>query len=287
METAVTRCFLWSLLLVLPVQAVNGQRNGLLIVAHGADSGWNAGVRQVVAQLSWKGPVEVSFLMGAEAVSASWDRALERLQSSPIDSIVVVPLMVSSHGAHTRQIRHYAGELAELPKELLGHAHGVMARPRLPVRVTAALDASPELGLVLLDRWMERGAADRLRPVVLVAHGPTTDADALEWERALMLANAPLRAALNDRPLRVGLLRDDAAPPERAKAVQAIRDTIAALSRRHGDSVLVMTVLISSGGINRIKVPTDLAGTPMRYAGVVLAPHAQVARWIERVAEGK
>ena len=99
-----------------------------------------------------------------------------------------------------------------------------------------------------------------------------------------MLANAPLRAALNDRPLRVGLLRDDAAPPERAKAVQAIRDTIAALSRRHGDSVLVMTVLISSGGIDRIKVPADLAGTPMRYAGVVLAPHAQVARWIERVA---
>jgi hypothetical protein len=80
------------------------------------------------------------------------------------------------------------------------------------------------------------------------------------------------------------MLRDDAAPAERARAVTALRDTIAAVAARDGDSVLVMTVLISSGGINRVTVPRDLAGMPMRYAGVVLAPHPALARWIERVA---
>jgi sirohydrochlorin ferrochelatase len=283
----VSRFLLPGSLLVVLVSPLTAQRQGLLVVAHGADSGWNAGVRQVVAQVEWQGPVELVFLMGPEAERSSWNAAVTRLESQPIDSIVVVPLMVSSHGAHTRQIQHYAGQLAELPAALAGHAHAHVERPRLPVRVTAALDAAPELGQVLLARWQERDSADRRRPVVLVAHGPTTDDDARAWETALLRANAPLYQALDGLPLQVGLLRDDAPPAERARAVSAIRDTIAALSQRHGDSVLVMTVLISSGGINRVKVPNDLAGTPMRYAGVVLAPHPQLARWIERVAGGK
>lgn len=286
MNRILRTCMLLLALLLGPATALHGQRNGLLVVAHGADSSWNDGVRQVVAQVDWRGPVELAFLMGGEAATASWDRGLDRLESASVDSIIVVPLMVSSHGAHTRQIRHYAGELPELPEALRGHVHGAMKRVRVPVRVTDALDAAPELGEVLLERWQSRDADDRLRPVVLVAHGPTTDADAAQWERALLQANAPLRTALAGMPLRVGLLRDDAPPAERSRAVKAIRDTITALAARHGDSVLVMTVLISSGGINRVKVPADLAGTPMRYAGVVLAPHPMLARWIERVAGG-
>ena len=260
------------------------QQRGLLIVAHGADSGWNAGVRQVVAQVRWNGPVELAFLMGPEAHTASWNAALSRLESTGPDSIIVVPLMVSSHGAHTRQIQHYAGVLAELPAALAGHGHGPARQPVVPVRVADALDAAPELGRILLDRWQSRTVADRTRPVMLVAHGPTGDVDAVRWEGALLEANGPLIAALDGRPLRVGLLRDDAPAPERARAVAAIRDTIAALATRHADSVLVMTVLVSSGGIDRVTVPRDLEGTPMRYAGVVLSPHPMLARWIERVA---
>ena len=280
------RCLLVSMMLLLghPLAA---QRTGLLVVAHGADSGWNARVREVVAAVRWDGPVELAFLMGAEAESASWNGAVTRLDAAGIDSLVVVPLMVSSHGAHTRQIRHYAGELAELPSVLAGHDHGPTLRPRAATRVTAALDASPELGQILLARWRERPSSDHARSVVLVAHGPTGDQDAARWEAAILSANAPLAAALKNRVLRVGLLRDDAPPPERARAVAAIRDSIVAIAARDADSVLVMTVLISSGGINRVTVPRDLADTPMRYAGVVLAPHLALARWIERMAGGK
>jgi hypothetical protein len=47
---------------------------------------------------------------------------------------------------------------------------------------------------------------------------------------------------------------------------------------------MVMTVLVSSGLIDRVRVPADLAGTPMRYAPTVLAPHPALARWIARMA---
>jgi hypothetical protein len=120
--------------------------------------------------------------------------------------------------------------------------------------------------------------------VLLVAHGPSTDADALAWEEALRVATAPLAIALDDTPLRIGLLRDDAPAPVRARAVAALRDTVTALAARSADSVLVMTVLVSSGSIDRVRIPQDLAGLPIHYAGMSLAPHPALARWIERVA---
>ena len=45
-----------------------------------------------------------------------------------------------------------------------------------------------------------------------------------------------------------------------------------------------MPVLISTGRIDRVTIPKDLAGLPVRYAPMVLAPHAALAQWIERVA---
>lgn len=262
-------------------------QTGLLVVAHGADSSWNAKVREVVAQVQWRGPVRTVFLMGAEAQSASWGAGVQQLMAAGAKSLVVVPLMVSSHGSHTRQVMFYGGALPERPAELANgghdhHHHG--GTPPVPTRVTSALDDAPELGEALAARWRELPAADRARPLVLVAHGPNADADVSRWIAGIRSATAPLAAALGDKPLHIGLLRDDAPREVRAAAVQGIRDTITALATQHGDSVTVMTVLVSSGQINRVKVPQDLAGMPMRYVGAALAPYPALARWIERVA---
>jgi sirohydrochlorin ferrochelatase len=83
----------------------------------------------------------------------------------------------------------------------------------------------------------------------------------------------------------VGLLRDDAAPEVRAEAVRAIRDTISALARAAGDSVVVMPLLLSTSKLSQVKVPADLEGLPVRYTRTPLAPLPPLARWIERVAE--
>jgi sirohydrochlorin ferrochelatase len=276
------------LALALGTAPLSGQ-TGLLVVAHGADSSWNQRVREVMAEVTWDGPMRVAFLMGPEAATASWDAAITGLLADGADSLVVVPLMVSTHGSHVRQIEHYAGLRADLPPELarMGHAHHAAARPSVPVRVTTALDAAPELGEALAARWSALPGTDRARPLVLVAHGPTAAEDVEPWITGIRRATAPLERALRGRPLHVGLLRDDAPPEIRAAAVAGLRDTITTLAAAHGDSVTVMTVLISSGQINRVKVPQDLDGMPMRYVGAALAPHPAIARWIERVAAGR
>lgn len=262
---------------------------GLLLVAHGADSIWNARVDAVAASVEWPGPVETVYLMGSAAESRTWDYALTRLVERGATRAIAVPLMVSSYGAHVRQIQYYAGEIPELPPVLasMGHmGHHAGSNP-IPISVTGALDGAPELGIVLRDRFMALSERERSAPVVLVAHGPSNEADVPNWVLGIHRAMGPLAAAHAGAPIRIGLLRDDADPPIRARAIAALRDTITALAGRAGDSVTVMTVLVSSGQIDRVKVPNDLAGLPMRYVGSVLAPHPALAVWVARMANAE
>lgn len=268
-----------------------GSKTGLLIVAHGADSGWNANVRATVSQVQWAhGPVTVAFLMGSEAESASWTSGINALANKGVSRVIAVPLMVSTHGSHVEQIRFYAGEIAALPKELeammaqMGHAHTGHMPNAVPVVTTRALDDAPELGDALYERWKGLPDADRRRPLMLVAHGPNDSASAVLWERDILKTSSRLEALVSPHPTRVALLRDDAPAPVRARAVAAMRDTIAALAGRSHDSVTVLPVLISTGDVNRVKIPADIAGLPVRYQPVGLAPTAALARWIERRA---
>ena len=272
-----------ALLLALP--AAGQAQQGLLLVAHGAGHEWNARVRQTLEQVRWtRGPAGVAFLMGEEADSAGWEAVVARLVRDGAKEIVVVPLMVSSHGSHYRQIRYYAGELDSLPPELAAHDHhSAHATPAVPMRVTAALDAAPELAEALAGRWSELDEHDRSRPLLLVAHGPNSASDAERWIADISAVSEGLKQATG-RELHVALLRDDAPAAVRAAAVQAMRDSVLAMAARAGDSVVAMPVMISSGAITRTKIPRDLAGLPLRYHAEPLAPHAALARWIERSA---
>jgi sirohydrochlorin ferrochelatase len=260
-------------------------QTGILVVAHGADSGWDAPVKAVVKQVKWNGPVQLAFLMGDDAASLSLANGARELVRAGAKRIVVVPFMVSTWGGHVRQIESAVatGKTGGPDPTMGGMSMGPPETlPAVPTRVTGALDSAGELGAAFRAQWQQLSAVDRHRPLMLVAHGPDTDAEAALWISNIKAATRDLASQLADHAVHVGLLRDDAPAPVRAAAVAGIRDTIMALARASGDSVMVMTVLISSGSINETKVPTDLVGMPMHYDGSALAPNPALARWIER-----
>lgn len=263
-------------------------QTGLLVVAHGAGPEWNAKVRETVAQVQWKnGPLAVAFLMGPEADSSGWDAGVKALVQGGAKEIVAVPLMVSTHGGHVRQIEYYAGLRTSLPEELMNHGDHPMnhGAPPVPIRVTTALDAAPELGVALAERWQGLTARDRQRPVVLVAHGPSDAEEARAWVRNITSAASVLPLAGLQQPVEVALLKDDAPAEVRATAISDMRRRITALAAAAHDSVVVLPVLISSGPIIDVTIPTDLKDMPIRYSRTALAPLPALARWIERVAQ--
>lgn len=277
------RCI--GLLGLLAAAPAHSAQTGLLVVAHGAGPDWNARVRETVAQTRWaEGPVAVAFLMGPEAESAGWSVAVARLTTGGARSIVVVPLMVSTHGSHYRQVQFYAGQLDRFPPELSAHDHGPDGPPPVPMRVTPALDSSPELLEAVALRWQELDPVRRYAPLLLLGHGPTADEDAARWTGAIETALDRLRTLGHAGESRPALLRDDAPAPIRAEAIRQMRDTVAALAARSRDSVTVMTVLIAEGQMTRTRIPKDLDGLPIRYAPMGLTPLPVIARWIERVA---
>jgi sirohydrochlorin ferrochelatase len=256
---------------------------GLLVVAHGASQEWNAQVNALVGQVNWtRGPIETAFLMGDEAASHGWRESVTRLIADGATSIVVVPLMVSSHGEHYRQVLYYSGNADRLPEGLSGHAHEVPYHP-VPMGVTRALDDAPELAETIALRWLEGAAASG--PLVLLGHGPSENDDAEAWLADFSSVARHLRNQGHGEEIRLALLRDDASPPVRTEAIRALRDTISTLASRSGDSVTVMTILVARGALTRIKIPTDLEGLPVHYIPSVLAPLPPIARWIERVAQ--
>jgi sirohydrochlorin ferrochelatase len=311
----------------LTTGAVQAQ-TGLVVVAHGASPEWNGRVRGTVAQVKWThGPVAVAFLMGAEAHTAGWDQAIDSMRARGAKSLVVVPLLVSTHGFHYDEIEYYAGLRDTLirpppppprtaqaaPPAPAGHtghtalppapardtaAGGYAAAyggamnhpavhnrpPGMPAVVTPAIDAAPELGAVILSEWSAFAPECKGRGIMFVAHGPSNDADANRWVTNIAIAAQSLRGAGYTGSVRVGLLRDDAPAPMRAAAISAMRDTIQAMATRTRDSVVVIPVLISSGAINRVTIPSDLKDLPIRYHPVALSGHNEIARWIERVA---
>ena len=306
-------------LLAFMSQAARAQ-TGLVVVAHGASPEWNARVKETVARVKWPhGPVSVAFLMGPETKTAGWDQAIDTMRARAAKSLVVVPLLVSTHGFHYVEIEYYAGLRDTLirppapprpaqtsqPSQpgrdsaaaaagygamyggmtgAMNHPHVHNRPPGMPTTVTPAIDAAPELGEVLAAEWKTLAPECKGRSIMFVAHGPSNDADANRWVTNIAIAAEALRPAGYKGTVRVGLLRDDAPAPMRAAAITAMRDSIQALAARTRDSVVVIPVLISSGAINKVTIPRDLTDLPIRYHPVALSGHDEIARWIERVA---
>ncbi|MDF1505196.1 CbiX/SirB N-terminal domain-containing protein [Roseisolibacter sp. H3M3-2] len=269
--------------------ATNAPRVGVVVVAHGGDSVWNAHVRQTAAAAKVGGPVEVSFLMGAGARTARFQDAVARVRAAGATEVVVVPMLVSSHSGHYDQIRWLAGDSVTLDEQMTHHLHMAgIERPAAgaPLRLTPAMDAAPEVARVLADRALAIAPQPRGRALLIVGHGPNSAEDYAAWMDNLRPIADSVKAIAGFRDVRVELVRDDAPAPVRAEAVRRVRELIELQHLATGQEVVVVPVLVSKGSVSRDKVPNDIRGTPSVYTGEPLAPHPAMARWVEARVRG-
>jgi sirohydrochlorin cobaltochelatase len=258
---------------------------GTLVVAHGGDSIWNANVREGLQSLRLAGPIEISFLMGPEAATTRFQDAVQKLVSRGAKEVVVVPLLVSSHSGHFEQIRYLAGKTDSLDAVMREHLHhGGIERPgvKIPMRVVAALDESHELARVLADRATAFEPNAKARALMLVGHGPNSAEDYAFWMRNLRVVTDSVRRWSAFKDVRVELVREDAPAHVRAEAIQRLRELIAMQAQVTGDTVVVVPILVSKGGISRSRIMKDLEGLPVRYADTAILPHPAIASWIAR-----
>lgn len=267
-----------------------GSTVGTLIVAHGGGPAWDARVERVAREVRLPGPVGVSFLMGPGAKSRPFQRAVRELVDRGAREIVVVPMLVSSHSGHYDQIRYLARELDTLDQTMMHHLHmgGIeRADSAIPLRLTPAMDDSPEVAEVLAARAAALATDPAKQALFLVGHGPNSAEDYAAWMANLRRVADTVRARAGFRSVLLDLVRDDAPPPVRAEAVSRVRELISLQHELTGQPVVVVPILVSTGKVSTEKLPRDLEGLPMVYTSEGLLPHAAMARWVESRVESR
>jgi hypothetical protein len=147
----------------------------------------------------------------------------------------------------------------------------------LPVALAPGLDEAPLVSRILLERARALSRDPAAETVILVAHGPVDDAAVGDWEKALAFHAAFVRREGGFRGAAGEVLRDDAAPEIRARAVSRLRARVAAAAK--GGRALVVPVLVARGGIEA-KIPRDLAGLDYAWDGATLMPHDGFEDWV-------
>ena len=275
---------------------------GILLLAHGGSAGWNDRVIELARTIDRTKPVEVAFGM---ATRRNIQLAVDRLAVRGVSEIVAVPLFVSSWSSVVTSTEYLLGLREQAPPELALYAKmqhpppgsspgdashadhdasnaGLAATPvvsKVPIRrLTPALNGHPLVADILVSRArsISRHPADEA--VVIVAHGPTTDAENRRWLQDMSMLARGIAGAESFASIDSLTVRDDAPPAIRDAATAELRALVEA-RRREGRRVLIVPLLLSFGGIER-GIVTRLDGLPYTMADMGLMPDDRLAVWV-------
>jgi len=284
------------------VRAFGQTRQGILLLAHGGNPHWNENVRALAARVDKDQPVEVAFGM---ATRANIQTAVNALTARGVTEIVAVPLFVSSHSSVVTSTQYLLGLRAEAPPELAafakmshGPTHGAapastgheghVADPAeatrpvtspVPVRMSSALDSHPIVAAILTDRARAISTEPAREAVILVAHGPVSDAENQQWLNNLGALAGGVRKSAAYASIDWLTVRDDAPTAIRDAATAELRALVVKRAQT-GARVLIVPVLLSFGGIEQ-GIRKRLDGLDYVMATQAIMPDDRLVDWIK------
>ena len=279
------------------------QQQGVLLLAHGGNPDWNAQVTKLAQSVDRTKPTEVAFGM---ATRANIQSAVDRLKARGVTDIVAVPLFVSSWSSVITSTEYLLGQRKEAPPELAlfakmshstpepshgagGHdAHAAHAAgspdptspvtTSVPIRMTPALNDHPVVADILTSRASSISKNPAEESIVLVAHGPTKDAENQMWLKDMSSIAERVKSSGTFASVDYITLRDDAPKPIRDKATADLRE-IVQTRIAEGRRVLILPLLVSFGGIER-GLRERLEGLSFSMPATGLVPDDRLVTWI-------
>ena len=259
---------------------------GVLVVAHGSDEDlWCREVRQVVSNVSLPYPVELGFLEFVP--DESIDDAVERLESRGVREIIAVPLFVSSYSSHIQEIEYVLRLRDALPSgEDLARVNTTAN-----ITMTRALDDHSLLAYILADRIAEVCQEPANETVVIISHGTNDEKDIRSQVRYQSWLAEEVKAYLRYwtspsiklRDVKYAFIHGNQSlyPDLTVESVMRNASKAGGSSDDGNESVIVLPLMVAGGSITDSQIPKLLEGYGCRYYRATLAPHPNLARWIE------
>ena len=120
--------------------------------------------------------------------------------------------------------------------------------------------------------------------VVIVAHGPVSDAENQRWLADMKLHGERVSESGRFASVDYLTVKDDAPKPMRDRTTEELRDLVTTRTAS-GKRVLIVPLLLSFGGIER-GIVTRLEGLTYTMADAALMPDERVSRWVIEMAGG-
>lgn len=273
--------------------SISEERFGVLVMAHGGSEQWNQGVLDTVAPLEQEYSVELAFGM-ADALSIQ--EAVTRLEQRGVNRIGVVRLFISGESWYERTAQILGIEEGAPIREIedehqdAGHGeHGAsgmghsMAFWRIDSSSKFALSEqglaqAPQMADVLLTRAQGLSEDPMHEDVLILAHGPETDAEERRWIMQIEERTAALREQHSFRSIRVATLREDW-EEKRVGAEESVRQFVSAASATGGIALVIPYRVHGFGPYSKV-----LEGLEYRADEQGLIPHPGVTTWIAQQA---
>jgi len=288
---------------------------GLLVMAHGGGKTWNGEVETMLAPLRRDYPLEIAFGM---ADAKTIEQGVHALEARGVRKIGVVRLFISGDSWYERteqilglapgasakpahdQAAHYASaDHAAHGQHGGGHGHaGAHAAPgaaaghgghsmgfwQIDSEAAFALSKegladAPEMGAVLAKRAQTLSQDPRRESVLILAHGPESDAENARWLKTIDARADAIRKAVPFRRVQVETLREDW-PAKRKAAEARIRGFVKKAARRGGRTIVIPYRIQGFGPYAKV-----LDGLTYASDGHGLIPSAEVEQWVRRQAE--
>ncbi|MBK9216303.1 MAG: hypothetical protein IPM59_12020 [Chloracidobacterium sp.] len=271
---------------------------GVLLLAHGGKQNWNDEVKKIGAAVDGEYPVEIAFGMASKR---NIQTAVDKLAARGVKEIVAVPLFVSSHSSVITSTEHLLGLRKEAPAALavfakMGHDHGshdahaaqatadksfdptTPVKSTVPIRMVAALDRHHLVAEILTSRAESISSKPKKEVVVIVAHGPVSDAENAEWLADMASLAGQMKPKKKFKRIEYLTVRDDAPEPIRSNAAAELR-AVVERATKEGNRVLIVPLLLSYGGIEA-GVKTRLEGLEYAMPTQGLLPDERLSRWV-------
>ena len=269
------------------------EAQGILLLAHGGRGEWNETVLELASEVDSRRPVEVAFGM---ANKRTIQDAVDRLAQRNVTEIVAVPLFISSHSSVIRATEYLLGHRDEAPPQL--EAFGRMAARRrtsgstsdraidwttpiettVPISMATALDDHALVAEILLSRALDVSERPEEEVVVLVAHGPASEADNRLWLENMRVLVGRMDPHTRFSRIEYLTVRDDASDPIRDQATTELRAVVEGVVQE-GKSTLIVPLLLSYGGIE-VGIRERLEGLTYRMARQALLPDERLSEWV-------
>jgi len=251
------------------------KQTGVLVIAHGdSDDRWNESVRRVLTPLRDRYLLELAFLFPVPGETLQ--DGLDRLATRGADTVLAIPLLVSSYSEHFEELEYVLG----LREKILPVGETKLNRvcTNSQIKLGRAIDSNPLVTQILKHRVCDLSVDPSKEVLVLVGHGPNSEDYNREWLRHIDTIGATIQQDLPFQRVHAFTLRDDAPTEIRDAASRALRLAVEQESSKA--NVLIATLLISNGEV-QTGIKERLKGLTYNIAHEGLASDPLITDWIE------